>query len=69
MYNKFLNSVNDIEIKTYYKNLADGLLDIEICEITEDCIRYKFGKNYSQELCECFNKEMIFHYINHKGYE
>jgi hypothetical protein len=61
--------VEDIEVKTYKKNLADGLLDIEICEITDTCIKYKFGKNYSQQLCECENKEWIFKYINHKGYE
>lgn len=67
MYNKILNSVEDIKVGTYTKNLALNGLDIEICEIDETCIRYKFGKNYSRELCECFNKEIILAYINSKG--
>lgn len=68
MYNKRLNSIGDIEVGTYTKNLADNLLDIEICEILENCIKYKWGKNYSRELCECHDKQFILEYINHKGY-
>lgn len=69
MFNKRLKSIDDIKVGLYKKNLADNLLDIEICEISDTCIKYKFGKNYSQEECICNDKEWIFKYINYKGYE
>lgn len=68
MYNKTLQSISDIQVGTYTKNLADNLLDIEICEIDDTCIKYRWGKNYSRQLCTCNNKDWILRYINHKGY-
>jgi hypothetical protein len=68
MFNKRLTMEELIENGegTYTKNFPQ--LDIEICEIDETCIRYRFGKNYSQQLCECSNKDLILAYINNKNY-
>lgn len=67
MYNKRLNSIEEIQVGTYTKDLSKNLLDIEICEIDETCIKYKWGRFYSQEECVCLNKGQILDYINSRG--